>query len=99
MKIPDKLKIGGHILPISFHDSRQIDNEGEFNRYHRMIRLRKEADIRQDIIDETFLHEIFEAISVVYNLAIEHKSLTVLSEVFFATIRDNDLDFREGKSK
>ena len=94
MKIPEKVKMGGHMLPVSFHDSRNIDNEGEFQRYHRLIRLRKEADIRQDTIDEVFQHEIFEAINVIYNLAIEHKSLTVLSEVFFSVIRDNALDFR-----
>lgn len=94
MKIPDKIKVGGHLIPVVFQDSRDLDNPGDYNSYHYRIRLRKESDIRQDILDEAFLHEIHEAIDKIYNLEIDHRSLTILSEILFAVIRDNDLDFR-----
>lgn len=96
MKIPNQIKIGGHLIPIVLHDSREIDNPGEFNIYHQRIRLRKDPEIRQDIVDEAFLHEIFEAIKNLNNLTIDHTHLTVFSEMLFQVIRDNDLDFREG---
>lgn len=97
MFISEKLKVGGHRVGVSFHTSKSMDNEGDYNHYHRHIRLRKDPEISQDTIDEAFQHEIFECIDKLNNLQIGHTALTVLSEVFFQVVRDNNLDFRDGR--
>ena len=93
MKIPDKIKLGGHSINIEFADTRHIDNAGSFNSYHNLIRLEKEEDKPEDNIAECLLHEICEAIKSKNNLTIDHTYLTVLSECLFQVLRDNELNF------
>ena len=94
MKIPGRVKIGGHVVSIQVVDSSEIDDSGTFNDYHKKIRLREETDTPESAVAEAFMHEIFEGIKVQNNLDVGHTALTVLSEVFFQVIRDNNLDFR-----
>jgi len=94
MEIPKSLKIGGHVITIQLHDSQTIGGQGEYNSYYQLIRLRDGSDIAEDIIAETLLHEIVEAVRHQNNLNIDHTHLTVLSESLFAVIRNNGLDFR-----
>lgn len=95
MNIPGKLKIGGHEIKIEINDTAHLNDAGEFNGYHNIIRLRKEADTPEDNISEALLHEIIECIKIKNNLEINHTVLTVLSESLFQTIRDNKLNFYE----
>jgi len=95
MQIPEKIKLGGHIIKIEFADTAHIDDRGEFRNYHNLIRLEREQDTPEDNVAECFLHEIMEAIVRKNNLKIDHTHLTVLSEMLFAVIRENNLDFRK----
>ena len=94
MKIPESVKIGGHNIPIRIENTVTLDDPGAYNTYHGIIRIRKEVDIREDIIAETFMHEIIETIKSLNNLGLNHTDLTVISEGLFQVIRDNGLDFR-----
>ena len=96
MNISNRIKIGGHPIRINFVSSAEILSAGEYNDYHKIIRLRKEMDTPESAVSEAFMHEIFEGIKCQNNLDIDHTTLTVLSEGFFQVIRDNGLDFREG---
>lgn len=94
MKIPNKIKIGAHSLPVDLVHASEIESEGTYDSRFRMIRLRNDLDKREDSVSEAFLHEIFEAIRHFYQLDLQHKDLTVFCEVLFTVIRDNNLDFR-----
>jgi len=51
------------------------------------------SEIEEELSEVDFLHEIVEAIKVKNNLVIDHTHLTVLSEVLFQVLRDNELVF------
>lgn len=94
MNIPKKIKIGGHYLEVKIVAPKEIDNEGSYDRWHRNIRLRDRIINNEDSEAEAFQHEIFEAIKHLFGLeAIPHRDLTVLSEVYFSVLRDNQLNF------
>ena len=93
MKIPSIIKSGGHRIKTEEVLNKDIDSPGEYNNYYKVIRIRKDIGIPEDVIAETFLHELLEVIRVCNNLEINHTHLTVLSEGLFQIIRDNNLDF------
>lgn len=97
MNFPEKIKIGGHYIRLKIVEFEDIDNEGEYNHYTRIIRIRKDNGVPESVKAECLLHEIFEAISRTNNLGLDHTILTVLSESLFQVIRDNGLDFRYKK--
>jgi len=95
MKIPDSIKLGGHTIKIEKVMTKDIDNGGEFRDYFNLIKLRNNFDSPESSIAECFLHEIIQAIRVKNNLEIDHTHLTVLSEVLFQVLRDNELIFHK----
>jgi len=95
MDIPRKLKAGGHRLPVKRHDDNQNYQLGFYDPDLSHISLNDSERVMEDIQAETFMHEIFEVICHIYNIDIPHEVLTLQSEVLFAIIRDNNLDFRK----
>lgn len=93
MNIPDKIKVGGHIIKIEKVRVQDIDSPGEYNGYFKLIRLRNESDTPESGISEAFLHEILECIKMTNNLQIDHTHLTVMSESLFQIMHDNKLSF------
>jgi len=95
MIIPAEIKQGGHTIKIEYSDTAHINNPGDYNNYHNLIRLEKEVDTPENNIAEAFLHEILESIKAKNNLDIDHTHLTVLSESLFQVLRDNRLIFHD----
>ena len=93
MEIPNKIKLGAHIIKIKKVKTSQINGPGEFSNYYNLIRLRSDYDVPKSIISECLLHEIIEAIKCKNNLEIDHTHLTVLSESLFQVLCDNKLVF------
>ncbi len=93
MKIPNKIKLGGHIINVELVDMAHINGPGDYDNYHNLIRIEDELNAREDNVSECLLHEILEAIKAKNNLNIDHTELTVVSEVLFQVLRDNDLNF------
>lgn len=92
MKIPKQIKIGAISVEVKKVTARDVDNQGDYNNYHKIIKIRDD-DTKEADMAETFLHEILEAIDKLYNLQINHTTLTVLSMGLFSVIRDNRVDF------
>lgn len=98
MKIPERIKLGGHEIEIKIAKVKDAGGAGNFNGYYNLITLRNEADTPEDNVSECLLHEIMEAIKYKNNLEIDHTHLTVLCESLFQVIRDNNLTFlKEGE--
>lgn len=86
MKIPKKIKVGGHIYKVQFVDVEDIDrNCGEQNRARNTIRIRK--DLPQSQIEETFIHEVLHAI----NGALKEETIDMLAMGIYQILVDNKL--------
>lgn len=94
MILPQRIKVGGHSIEIKKVKSDITHNPGHYTQWYHIIQINVD-DTKEDIQAEALLHEIFEAIGNIYNLGLDHKNITVLSEVLFAVIRDNKLTFLE----
>ena len=99
MKIPEKIKIGGHWITVEKVGDKELESDlGSFNNWYQYIRI-NENDTAENLQAETFLHEIFEAIKKKFEIKIKHQDLTILSELLFQVIIDNKLDFKTIKTK
>lgn len=86
MKIPKKLKIGGHIVKIIEKEGFNIDSDcGEFEISMNTITIRK--DLPKDQKEATLIHEIFH----VCNTTLDHELLDSLAEQVYQVFKDNGL--------
>ena len=86
MKIPNKLKIGGHIIKIVEKEGFNANSDcGEFLIEKNTITIRK--DMPQDQKEATLIHEIFH----VCNSTLDHTLLDSLAEQFYQVLKDNGL--------
>lgn len=93
MKLPKKIKIGGHTIKIKQVKSDTLKNHGSYDNWYKEIQINIDSTT-ESTQAEALLHEIIEAIKGVNNLDLDHKDLTVISENIFAVIRNNKIDFR-----
>lgn len=96
MKIPKQIKIAGNFVGVELVTSKIHAESGCFQTWFQTIQINIE-DRGEGEMAETFLHEMLEAIKYNFNLELDHRDLTVISRILFATIRDNNLDFLNEK--
>ena len=88
MKIPKKLKIGGHIFKIDC--SKELkDMDGECARDENTLRICK--TLPQNQKEVTLIHEIFHALNASFDEGNYHMILDSLSEQFYQVLVDNKL--------
>ncbi len=86
MKIPNQLKIGGHIYKVVLVDAEDIDNcAGEQNNSRSMIKLRR--DLPQTQLEATLIHEILHAI----NISVKEQEIEFWAESIYQVLHDNKL--------
>lgn len=94
MKIPDKIKIGGHWITVEKVTDKELQSDlGSFSNWYQCIQI-NQADTCENLQAETLLHEILEAIKIKYEITIKHQDLSIISQTIFQVIRDNKLDFK-----
>jgi len=94
LKIPTKIKIGGHEFSISIIEGgTRFTRAGDVCNWDCTIRINSSDKIAESSQAEALLHEIIEAINHANELKIEHSTICTLSEQLFAVIRNNKLDF------
>lgn len=89
MKIPGKVKIGGHTLNVEL--SEDIGNMGEWRSGKQVIKIYKDTCHSQR--EETLLHEIIECVNFTYELKLSHQKIQILGAVLHQIIIDNPLIF------
>lgn len=95
LKIPKKIKIGGHLILIDF--SNDISNMGEYRSGKQEIKIYKDNCSSQQ--EETLLHEIIECINYHYELKLSHWKIQVIGTVLYQVIKDNPEIFKIEKEK
>lgn len=98
MQIPNEIIICGHKVVVEKVTPKTNNGYGNYNDWFGRIQIQIE-DRNEDMQAEVLLHEIMEAIKAKFGLKVEHNELTVFSEMVFAVIRENGLDFRKEEKK
>lgn len=92
MKIPKKLKIGGHWFNITLGNllkEKSVDSSGRFvPRYNKIL---IDTDSTQSNQEATLIHEIIEVIDHQNELNLEHKTICILENSLYQVLKDNDL--------
>ena len=103
MRIPKKLKIGGFEITIRKEKDLILEREN-FGEWHiKNYEIWLDSEICKQQQEETFLHEIVEAINAIYHTKLEHNQLSLIATVFHQIITDNPKTFlpevKHGKNK
>lgn len=98
MNIPEEVKIGAHEVLIQRHFDEVSESLGHFDSHRTIISLNATERVTESVAAECFLHELIETIFHFHNVEIEHRIITLISEMLFMVIRDNGLDFRKPTS-
>jgi hypothetical protein len=93
MKIPDKIKIGGHEFKVEQEENSLLGMRG-YNKLTKTIIIEAGGDIATTTTEEQLLNSILGAITLNYTLKVDMPVLHTLSECLYQVLRDNDLDFR-----
>ena len=87
MKIPNKLKIGGHTYKVflkkEWEDSKDEDGYCDVTKNEIVLK----ASMSQSCKEVTLLHEIFHAL----NSVLDHTVMDSLSEQLYQVLKDNKL--------
>ena len=96
--IPKTLKIGGLNFEVVVEPHRRrdhgVDSSASENCKYQKIWLDSEAQKADGMMDD-LLHEVVEAINCLYDLALNHQTITTLAEALHPVLRDNRLVFFE----
>lgn len=87
MQIPNKLKIGGHIINVDC--TQELDDLGDTSLTKNLIRI--SSDLPQDQKEATLIHEIFHCLNTSVNDGIGHFLIDSLAEQLYQVLKDNHL--------
>jgi len=96
MRIPKRLKVGGHLYQVTVgHQFRENDNlVGQARKVEGLILLATHvpggAPCLRSQIEETFVHELLHIVNSIYNAdGLDEKTVTRLSEGLYQVLTDN----------
>ncbi len=90
MKIPKKLKIGGHIYKIKVCDLQNQQIDGDHNTENNTIRIRE--TLPKDQQEATLIHECLHALNAVWGeRETAHMFLDSLAEQIYQLLSDNKM--------
>ena len=89
MKIPDKLKIGGHWLNIEFHSEKEVqyDRMGTLCHWENRILIQKDLVASKQI--SSLFHEVLHELDKQNLIDLTEKQVTIIAEGFHAFLVDN----------
>ena len=98
MKIPKKVRIFGHDYSVDLDDKLFVrESVGCAKACANSLEITLASNVPESRQAEGFLHEIFEMVRYAVQAEISHNDLSALSEGLFSVLRDNGLDFSNGK--
>ncbi len=94
MKIPESLRVGAQVYTVGFDKNiRDSGLAGECN--FRALTIKVLDDRPPTRIQETFCHELVEAVNYEYGINLRHKQVTQLGMALYQILRDNPGVFLE----
>jgi len=91
VKIPDKIKIGGHWFDVEFRSEKkdQYDKMGTLCHWENRLILQKDLVESKKI--SSFVHEVLHEIDKQNFIDLTEKETTIIAEGFYAFLIDNGL--------
>lgn len=89
MKMPDKVKIGGHVYDCEMFSDLTRDSGALGCSCGNALRIRIDNSIPRENQESVLLHEIIEQINYRYELGLEHKQITTLETALYQVMVDN----------
>ena len=99
MKIPDKIKIGGHWVNVvrveSFDGHDGMAGQAKHTKMEILLAEKCYGDEQAESnVAVGLLHEIVHHVDSLYQTGLKERQVDTLSEGLFQVLRDNELDFR-----
>lgn len=91
MKIPDKIKIGGHWINIILANENDQGYDKSGSRYGWTNKIIIQENMTPSKQESTLLHEIIHEIDWQMGIALEEKQVETLAESLYQVMVDNDL--------
>ena len=93
MKIPKTVKIGGLIYTIEFTDiEKEKAQRDSIGLHHaRFTKIIIDSRLSLEKQESIFLHEIIEALNLMYSLELEHKTIDILEAGLYQVLKDNKM--------
>jgi len=101
LKIPKQIKVAGQIYKVEYpYYFKEIVLTGQTDCLQKVIRItnvdKTGIKLPEQVIEETFLHEILHAVDSEYNnLQTPDDQIARLSNGLYQVLRDNDISFRK----
>ena len=95
MKIPDKVKVGGHYYKVIWDDKRLSDEGFIGLACHNALiiylcKIYRGEKLAKSIIEENLIHEIIHTVDVNYNNhSLDEDTINRLSEGIYQVLKDN----------
>lgn len=89
MNLPKKIKIGGQFYNVVY-DAKMVakhNNKGEMDPVDNEIRV--DLNMVKSQQEQTFIHEVIEALNSDYPLKLEHVQIELLDALLYQVIIDN----------
>ena len=91
MKIPKKIKIGGHWLDIGYKSESKDRYDKSGSRFGWEHKLILQVDMPISKQESILLHEILHEIDFQHSLELSERQVATIAECLYQVITDNDL--------
>ena len=89
MQIPKKIKIGGLVFKVEFHDNLTTGSGSYGQMRPAEMKIVIDSTIAKPMQESTFLHEIIEILNTNLELGMEHKVISAMEAGLYQVIKDN----------
>ena len=93
MKIPNKLKVGGHEYKVqitkTYDEAKGYNNWGRTN--HAKLKIYIDSEINQSKKEETFIHELLHTVDHHIGSILKEDQVNRISNSLYQVIKDNKL--------
>jgi len=93
MKIPQKIKIGGHYFEVIKSKELMTESGRHGDCIFNTNKIEINDNAKPDIMGAVLLHEILEALDYMYELGLEHNKIKTLEVGLYQVLKDNKFKF------
>ena len=98
MRYPEQMQIGGNTIPVVVTDQplRKVDEHsyiiGQYHPLTREITIYHSDDMKK-MCGENFVHETIEAVNGLYDLNLQHQTITTLATALYQAYSTGNVSF------
>jgi len=90
MKIPPKIKIGGHLFDVEYQSEEETGYEHSGSKLGWKNKIWLQKDMVQSKKESVLFHEILEELNYQHEFKLDHQVLSSIAEGFYQVLVDNN---------